>query len=257
MNISEKTAVVTGASRGVGRATAIALAKGGCSVVVNYSRSKDEAEAVVKEIESAGGKAIPFQANVVDDTACRAMMDAAVAEFGSIDVLVNNAGTTAFIPHSDLEGVTDEAWDSILGVNLKGPFQCIRAAEKHMKASGESEVVNIASIAGVAAIGSSVPYCASKAALINMGTALARALGPQIRINTVAPGFIQGDWLKAGLGANYEPIMNANKARAVLNATCTPEDVSDAILAFITGSDLVTGQVVVCDGGMLIGPKIS
>lgn len=255
MNIEGKAAVVTGASRGVGRATAIALAAGSCSVVVNYSTSKDEADAVVDEIKAAGGNAIPFQANVAEDAACVAMMDAAAKEFGRLDILVNNAGTTRFISHSDLDGVTDEAWDAIMGVNLKGPFQCVRAAKKYMTEVGEGEVVNVASVAGVAAMGSSIPYCCSKAALINLTVSLARALGPVIRVNTVAPGFIAGEWLKQGLGENYEPVIAANRARAVLGKVCEPEDVADAILAFIQGSDLVTGQTVVCDGGMLIGPK--
>lgn len=257
MDIQGKSAVVTGASRGVGRSTALQLAQGGCDVLVNFSSSKDEAEGVVAEVQALGVKCIPFQANVADDAACRAMMDAAASEFGSLDILVNNAGTTQFIAHSNLEGVTDETWDTILGVNLRGPFQCIRAAYPHMEKAGQGEVVNVSSVAGVAGTGSCIPYCASKAGLINLATTMARALGPVLRINTVAPGFIQGDWLKAGLGDRYEPTMNAIKSRAVLGAVCGPDDVADAILAFITGSDLVTAQTVVCDGGGLIGPKIS
>lgn len=257
MDIQGKAAVVTGASRGVGRSTALQLARGGCSVLVNYSSSKDEAEAVVEEVRAIGAKCIPYQANVADDAACRAMIDAAAAEFGRLDILVNNAGTTKFIAHSDLEGVTDEVWDTILGVNLRGPFQCIRAAYPHMQKAGHGEVVNVSSVAGVAGTGSSVPYCASKAGLINLTTTMARALGPVVRVNSVAPGFITGDWLKAGLGDRYEPIKKAIEERAVLGKVCGPDDVADAILAFITGSDLVTAQTVVCDGGALVGPKIS
>ncbi len=257
MQLTGKAAVVTGGSRGVGRATAMDLARAGCDVAINYSRSAAESEAVAKEIEALGVKAFAMQADVADDGACRALMDAAAARFGRLDILVNNAGTTAFLPHSKLELVKDEHWDSILGVNLKGPFQCIRAALPHMQKTGEGEVVNVASVAGVAAVGSSVPYCASKAALLNMTVSLARALGPTIRINAVAPGFIEGEWLKQGLGDKYDMVLEANRAKAVLGKVCRPEDVSAAILAFITGSDLVTGQTVVVDGGMLIGPKIS
>ena len=115
MKIDGKAAVVTGASRGVGRATALELARGGCSVLINYSRSKEEAEGVAQEVEALGVKGIPFQANVAEDAACRSMMDTAAKEFGHLDILVNNAGTTKFIAHSDLEGATDEVWDLILG----------------------------------------------------------------------------------------------------------------------------------------------
>lgn len=257
MDIDGRAAVVTGASRGVGRATALDLARGGCAVLVNYSSSKDEAEAVVAEVRAAGVKAIPYKADVSDNTAVCSMIDAAAKEFGRLDILVNNAGTTRFIPHSNLDGVDDDAWERILGVNLKGPFHCARAAKSHMDAAGSGEVVNVASVAGVAGMGSSIPYCASKAALINLTTTLARVLAPTIRVNTVAPGFIEGKWLEQGLGDAYEPAKKASEGRAVLGKVCRPEDVSAAILAFITGSDMVTGQTVVCDGGMLIGPKVS
>ncbi len=257
MNVAGKAAIVTGASRGVGRATAIALAKQGCAVCVNYSSSKVEAMGVLEELTELGGNSMTFQADVSDDKAVQEMVAAANETFGHVDILVNNAATTQFIPHSHLDGVTDDAWMRILGVNLLGPFHCIRACVPHMKDAGEGNIVNVASIAGVAAIGSSVPYCASKAGLINMTVSMARALGPSIRVNCVAPGFIQGDWLKAGLGDHYEPVKAANEARAVLNKVCTAEDVADAIMTFIGGSNLVTGQTVVVDGGMLIGPKIS
>ncbi len=257
MKIEGKAAVVTGASRGVGRSAALQLAQRGCHVAVNYSSSKAEAEEVVEEVRALGVKCIPIAADVADDAACKHMIESAAREFGHLDILINNAATTSFIPHSRLDGVTDDVWKRILSVNLQGPFQCIRAAKPHLEAAGEGEIVNVASIAGVAAMGSSIPYCASKAALINMGVALARVLGPKIRLNTVAPGFIEGNWLRQGLGDMYEPVKKANENIAVLNKVCTADDVADAILAFITGSDMVTGQTLVVDGGRLIGPKIS
>lgn len=256
MELLGKAAVVTGSSRGAGAATALALAKQGCDVLINYSASEGAANEMVRQVEALGVKSLAFQADVAVDSECRAMIDAAYNTFGKLDVLVNNAGTTEFIAHGNLEGATGEIWDRILGVNLKGPFQCIRAAEKHLRDSGDACIVNIASVAGVAAVGSSVPYCASKAALINLGVSMARALGPEIRVNTVSPGFIEGEWLKAGFGDRYDGIKANNEKKAVLNKVCKPDDVADAVLAFITGSNLVTGQNVVCDGGMLIGPRL-
>jgi 3-oxoacyl-[acyl-carrier protein] reductase len=253
MDLQGKAAIVTGAGTGVGRATALELARRGCSVVVNYSRSREAAEATVREAEALGVKAVAFRADVADDGACRSLVAAAEREFGRLDVLVNNAGTTRFIPHGELERVGDDDWNQILAVNLKGPFQCARAARPALERSGAGMIVNVASVAGIVAIGSSIPYCASKAALINLTISLARALAPRIRVNAVAPGFIEGEWLAQGLGAAYQPVKQAIEARAALHRVCKPEDVSAAILSLITGSDLVTGHVLPCEGGMLIG----
>src|SRR5262245_44147938 len=172
MQVHGKAALITGGGTGVGRATALQLAKLGCSVVVNYSRSRDEAEQTVAEIVPLGVRALALQADVANDAEVRAMVARAVQELGRLDILVDNAGTTRFIGHADLEKVTDEDWDRILGVNLKGAFYCTRAAVPALKASGNAEVVNVSSVAGVAAIGSSIPYCASKAGMNNMTVAL-------------------------------------------------------------------------------------
>ena len=181
------------------------------------------------------------------------MVARAVAEFGRLDVLVNNAGTTSFIPHGDLEKVTDADWDKIFSVNLKGPFQCVRAAREALAQGEGGVVVNVSSIAGVVGVGSSIPYCASKAGLNLLTLMLARALGPGIRVNAVAPGFITGRWLREGLGeAVYDGMKKALEARTPLRRVCEPEDVRDAILSLIEGSDLVTGQVLLVDGGMTI-----
>ncbi len=252
MIVEGKAAIVTGGGTGVGRATALELARQGCSVLINYSRSRDEAEQTVGEVIEHGVRAVAVQADVADDAACRKMVDTAVAEFGRLDVLVNNAGTTRFIPHERLDDVQDEDWDRILAVNLKGPFHCARAAAKAMLAGDGGAIVNVASVAGVAAMGSSIPYCASKAALINMTVALARALAPRIRVNAVAPGFIDGRWLRAGLGANYDAILKTFDDKLPLGRVSQPHDIAAAIMSMITGSEMVTGQTLVCDSGMLI-----
>ncbi len=253
MDLQGKAAIVTGGGTGVGAATARRLAARGCSVLVNYSRSKQGAEQTVADVEAAGAKGVAFQCDVADDAQCRAMVDAATRAFGRLDVLVNNAGTTSFIPHAELDKVDDEAWSSILSVNLKGPFQCARAAKPAIDAAGGGEIVNVSSVAGLVGIGSSIPYCASKAALNNLTVTLARVFAPRIRVNAVAPGFIDGSWLREGLGPAFEPIRNAAVGRAPLEDVCTPETVAAAVLALIEGADLVTGHVLPVEGGMLIG----
>jgi NAD(P)-dependent dehydrogenase (short-subunit alcohol dehydrogenase family) len=252
MDLDGKVAIVTGGGTGVGAATARALAQRGCSVLVNYCRSKEGASRTAAAVEAAGARALTFRCDVTDDDGCRDMVATAVKELGRLDVLVNNAGTTTFIAHHELEKVTDDVWDAIMTVNLKGPFHCARAAKPAMEASGGGEIVNVSSIAGLAGHGSSIPYCASKAALNNLTLTLARTLAPKIRVNAVAPGFIAGDWLREGLGPAYELVKKSYEQRAPLGAVCTPEDVAAAILALVSGPDLVTGHVLPVEGGLLI-----
>jgi 3-oxoacyl-[acyl-carrier protein] reductase len=253
MDVDGKAAIVTGAGTGVGRATALRLAGLGCSVIVNYSRSKEKAEQVAEEAASKGVQAIAYQADVADDAACKRMVDEAGRCFGRLDILVNNAGTTRFIPHAQLDEVSDADWSNILDVNLKGPFLCTRAARTLLDAAGSADVVMTSSIAGLAGTGSSIPYCASKAGLNNLVVTLARVLGPNIRVNAVAPGFIDGEWLQQGLGDAYSAIKRAMQSKSPLGRVSTPDDVAAAILSLITGSDLVTGHVLPVEGGALIG----
>jgi 3-oxoacyl-[acyl-carrier protein] reductase len=252
MQIEGKAAVVTGSSTGVGRATAIALARGGCHVLINYSKSRSEAEKTAAEAEKLGVNTALVQADVADDDACRAMIGEAVRALGRLDILVNNAGTTRFIAHDDLEAVSGEAWDRIFAVNVRGTFQCTRAAKGPMLEAGGGDVVNVSSVAARLGKGSSIPYAASKAAIDNLTIALGRALAPHIRVNAVAPGFIDGRWLKDGLGEMYEPLKQSFEKRLPLGRVLQPEDVAATILGVITGSDLMTGQSIVCDAGMMI-----
>jgi 3-oxoacyl-[acyl-carrier protein] reductase len=251
MNLEGKAAIVTGGGTGVGRATALELARRGCSVLVNYSRSREDAERTAAEVAALGVRGLAVQADVSDDDACRRLAETASREFGRLDVLVNNAGTTEFIPHHELDRLTPEAWTRILGVNLIGPFQCARAVRAAMEASGGGAIVMTSSIAGTNGVGSSIPYCASKAALNNLTLTLARALAPAIRVNAVAPGFIRGRWLQEGYGDSYEMLEQLASARAVLKKVCEPEDVATAILSFLA-NDLVTGQILIVDGGLTI-----
>ena len=252
MQLAGKSAIVTGSAVGVGRATAVELAKRGANVVVNYSRSEQEAKETVAEVERQGAKALLVRADVSQDQEVRDMVRQTLDAFGSLHVLVNNAATTAFVNFADLEGLSEEQWDRILAVNLKGPFFCARAVAGPMKEAGEGAIVNISSIAGVRAVGSSIAYAASKAGLINLTVALARVLAPEVRVNCVAPGFIDTRWLRDGLGAAFEPVRAATAERTPLGRVSTPEDIAQAVLSFVEGADFVTGQMVVVDGGASI-----
>ena len=250
MEIAGKVAVVTGSSSGVGRATAELLAELGAAVVVNYNRGAEAADEVVAGIRSRGGQAIAVQADVRQDADCRRLIQSAVDEFGALHILVNNAGMTHFIAHDDLEAVTDEVWNDIIGANLRGVFNCSRAAAAHMRAAGEGAIVNVSSVAGAGGGGSSIPYAASKAGVNVITRSLARVLGPEIRINTIAPGFIEGRWLRGGLGEQtYEAGRKRLSETAPLRGVATPETCADAIIALIERNVFVTGQTVTVDGG--------
>ncbi len=253
MNLQGKFALVTGGGTGVGKATALRLAKEGCHVAVNYSRSKDEAEETAHEVRGLGVKCLTVQADVGDDAACRAMVAAAEQEFGRVDILVNSAGTTKFIAADDLEAVTDEIWQQIYRVNVLGPFHCIRAVKEPMLRAGGGAIVNVSSVAARTANGSSIAYCCSKAALDNLTLSMARVLAPLIRVNGVAPGLISSRWVAQNLGqAAWEKTLKAFEERTPLGRVCTPDDVAAAVMSFITGSPLITGQTLVVDGGMMI-----
>jgi 3-oxoacyl-[acyl-carrier protein] reductase len=250
MNLENAVAIITGSSSGVGAATARMLAQRGCRVTVNYSRSAAAAEAVARECEDLGAEALVCQANVADDADCRRMVSETLKKWGRLDALVNNAGTTKFVNHANLAGLDKEDFFSIYGVNVVGPYQMTRAAEDALRASGDSAIVNVSSIAGVRGVGSSIAYAASKGALINMTKSLARVLGPEIRVNCVCPGFIAGEWLKEGLGADaYERAHSAAKSRAPLKRVCTPESVAESIIGFIDGHSIITGESIILDGG--------
>lgn len=251
-NTPPRVAIVTGGGTGVGRATSLRLADLGYAVAVNYSRSRDDAEQTVALIASRGGRALAYQADVADDAAARQLVDTTVERFGRLDVLINCAGTTEFIPFVDLERVTDDVWQRLFQVNVVGAFHCARAARGPMLAAGGGSIVNVSSVAAQLAQGSSIPYCCSKAALDNLTVSLARTFAPRIRVNAVAPGFITGRWLENGLGENYERVKTSFDNTLPLGRVCEPDDVAAAILSLVTGSVLVTGQILAVDSGMLI-----
>ena len=243
--------IVTGSSSGVGAATALTLAKQGAAIAVNFSKSAAEAEAVVKQCKSLGGDAISVQSDVAQDADCKKLTKAALDAFGRIDGLVNNAGSTRFVAMRDLEGISAEDFQRIYGVNLIGAFQMVRACEKALRAA-KGSIVNVSSIASTRGLASSIAYACSKGALNTLTICLARALGPDVRVNAILPGFIETNWLKNGLGENYAAYQAGSKAQSALNATLTPEEVADSIVMLLQ-SPKTTGQLLTVDAGRSIG----
>jgi 3-oxoacyl-[acyl-carrier protein] reductase len=244
--IRERVALVTGSATGIGRAVAWRLAEQGFAVTVNYSKSKADAEETAEGVRSRGAQALVYAANVADDTAVRAMVERTTEELGGLDVLVNNAGMTRFIAHTDLEGLTAEVWDEIHNVNVKGTFFACRAAMPHLKARN-GNIVNVASVAGVAGSGSSIAYAASKGAVITLTKSLARAFAPEVRVNAVAPGPVQTRWL-----ADHQDMVEQAMKLTPLKRPATADDVADTIVFLACGTTLMTGQVLVVDGGRTI-----
>jgi 3-oxoacyl-[acyl-carrier protein] reductase len=252
MDCSGKVAIVTGSSTGIGRATAWRLAERGARVVVNYARSESDAEETLAGVRARGAVGIAVKADVKDETAVLAMVARARDELGPVQILVNNAGYTRFVNFADLDGVTDDVWHETLETNLVAPFKCIRACVPDMRAAGWGAVVNVSSIAGVLSAGSSIAYAASKAGLINMTRGLARTLAPEIRVNCVAPGYVDSAWWERRGGFDPEQVERTRegaRAGSPLKIAGTPDHIADAIVWLIEGADIVTGETILVDAG--------
>ena len=251
MTLSGKRALVTGGSRGVGAATVKMLAERGASVAVNYVRSSDRADEVVAQAQSHGVTAVPIAADVSSPADARRLVADAVAALGGLDILINNAAVTRFTDIDDLDGVADEAWQVIFATNVQGLFNVTRAAAPHLHAGGEGIVVNVGSVAGIGDSGSSIPYCASKAAVHSLTRTLARALAPEVRVNCVAPGLHQHRMALRPSRPDAYADTNRERARTgtYLQRICEPEDVADAIMGFVLHNRLATGQVLMVHGG--------
>jgi 3-oxoacyl-[acyl-carrier protein] reductase len=239
----QRVALVTGSATGAGRAIALRFAKRGFAVAVNYSRSEADARQTLADVQALGVAAILCKATVGDDAQVRTMIERCHKELGGLDVLVNNAGTTHFIAHTELDAVTDAIWDEIFQVNLKGAFYASRAAMPLLK-ERKGCIVNISSVAGLQGHGSSIPYSASKAAMNCMTQSLARAFAPDVRVNAVAPGPITTRWL-----IGHEEHVDRAIAQTPMKRAATPDDVADVVEFLALGTTLMTGQVVVVDGG--------
>ena len=241
MNLAGKVAIVTGSSSGIGEAAARSLAAAGAALVVTSSSTPDEGGSVAASLPDA----VYVQGDVTSDDDARRLVATALERWGRLDVVVNSAGVTELIAHVDLESVTDEVWDRILHVNLLGTWHVTRAAVPALRSDGGGSVVNVTSLAGITAAGSSIPYAVSKAAVNHLTRLLAKALAPEIRVNAVAPGLVvDTPW-------NQHWIHEARRVWEAVNPlgrAAVPADVVATVMHLLT-ADYITGEVVVVDGG--------
>jgi NAD(P)-dependent dehydrogenase (short-subunit alcohol dehydrogenase family) len=249
MELTERTAVVTGGGTGIGAAVAAALVEQGVRrILVTYSRSATEAEETVTALRLAGAEAEAVQVDVRNEDDVRGLAATCLSRFGGCDVLVNNAGTTSWVPLADLEALDDEAWQEILDVNVVGAFRCARAFADQLRERGGA-VVNIGSISAYRGIGSSIAYSVSKAALLQLTRSLAVAMAPEVRVTSVSPGTVDTRWQRGHHGEDaFEGMTERERTVTPLARTSEPQDVADAVLGLLR-ADMVTGVDVVVDGG--------
>ncbi|MEZ4618646.1 MAG: SDR family oxidoreductase [Caldilineaceae bacterium] len=242
-SLEDKVALVTGGGGGIGSAICRRLAEAGAQVVVNYNRNAAKAQAVADSLSGANHRVI--QASVTDSSALAQMAQQIADDYGRLDLLVNNAGITRPVPHDDLAALDDALIDEIFATNVRGAFAAIRAFKPLLMLSGDGLVINISSIAGRTGVGSNVAYCASKAAMDSMTRSLARALAPEIRVVSVAPGWVWGDY-----AARFpEAYIQEQIAKTPLGRIAQPEDVAEAVHAVATQLTFSTGCIIPVDGG--------
>jgi 3-oxoacyl-[acyl-carrier protein] reductase len=243
MEIRGKTVLITGGGTGIGRAIALKFAQGGANIVINYSRSREEAEDTLVEVVKKGGQGFLFQADVSKDAEVVELCKKAVEQYGRIDVLVNNAGFTRFVELGDLDDLHEQDWDQTFNVNAKGIFFLSRACAGEL-VRNKGCIINITSIAGFNGMGSSIAYAASKAAGISLTKSFARILAPNVRVNSIAPGIVITRWVEG-----KDDHVTKYSQNSPLGRVGTPEDVADVAWAIIENGDFVTGQTIVVDGG--------
>jgi 3-oxoacyl-[acyl-carrier protein] reductase len=250
MSSDLKVALVTGASSGIGRAIAVALAKSGYDLGINYGSNEQEIRITEGLIRDAGREVVVIKADVSDESQVKAMISTFSEAFGGqLNLLVNNAGTTLDTPPAKFDTIPVEQFDRVFNVNVRGTFLVTKHATPLLKAMPEADIVNTASIVGLRPGPQPLPYSASKAAIISMTSTFAGALGPKVRVNAIAPGWMEGDWMVRALGDNYERLMDRRATATPLKRCATPEDVADTVVAIATSMRFVNGQVIVIDGG--------
>ena len=239
---SGRVALVTGSTSGIGEATAKRLVALGAKVMLNSSTSISEGERLASELEGASYR----QADISNEDECKELVNATIETFGRLDILVNNAGFTSVIPHADLDGVTEEVFRRIIDVNIFGTWYLSRAAVPELKKSGNGSIVNISSIAGLRPVGSSIPYSISKAGVNQMTQLMANVLGPEIRVNAVAPGLVETPWTES-----WDTLHAAVAARSPMRRSATAEDCAEAVIGILRNT-YQTGDIVVVDGGLTL-----
>lgn len=244
-----RAALITGSATGIGRAIVVHLARGGFDVTVNYSRSKDAALETVRLAQAEGANAIMCAADVSDEESVKALVEAHEAEHGRLDLLVNNAGTTIDTPPNKFAEVELDDFQRVFDVNVSGVFLMAKHSLPLLRKQDRADIINTASIVGLRPGPQPLPYSASKAAVISMTQTLAGALGPDIRVNALAPGWMEGEWMERALGENYDRLMDRRAKMTPLKRCATADDVGEAALALATNFPFTTGQVIVIDGG--------
>ncbi|MFN0305097.1 MAG: SDR family NAD(P)-dependent oxidoreductase [Burkholderiales bacterium] len=249
MSAPNLVALVTGAATGIGQSAVMALARAGYNVVINYASSEKAARDTAKQAEALGVQTMLIKCDVSDEAGVRAMLAKTEEKFGHLDVLVNNAGTTASWKPKDLETLSLDEWDRVFAVNVRGLFQVTRASIPLLKKGTHPSIVNTASIVGLRPGPQPLPYAASKAAVVNLTKTLAWNLAPDIRVNAVAPGWMEGDWMKRMLLDKYDDLMGKRAKATPLRRVVTADDVAETIMSLVQSNRFVTGEIIVIDGG--------
>lgn len=245
MELKGCAAIVTGGSGGLGQRICRALALNGVNVVVNYAASAAKAKSVAADLSKLGARAVAIRADVTDPADVARMVEQTKAEFGRVDILVNDAAFNKSVPYPDLDGLTHELWNHILATNLTGAFNCIKAVAPLMKAQGQGRIVNISSGAGVAPRGSSIAYAVSKAGMIHLTKCMAVALAPAVAVNCVSPGFMEGTRMTENLPRDYVAKV---PGMTLLQHPVSKDDVAEQVVLYCR-SDSMTGQNIVIDCG--------
>lgn len=245
MELQGKVAIVTGGNGGLGQRICHALADAGANVAMVYAQSRQQAEDVAGQLQEKGVKAAAIQCDVTDPQQVQRMVSRVLGQFGRIDILVNDAAYNKWIAFNDLDGLTYEEWNKILNVNLTGPMLCTKAVAPVMKRQGSGRIVNISSIAGLGPTGSSIAYAVSKAGLIHLTRCMAVALAPEVLVNCVAPGYLEGTRATSNLDPAYQERARAN---SLLKKAADKDDIAAQVVLFCR-TDTTTGQTLVIDSG--------
>ncbi|UOF92429.1 SDR family oxidoreductase [Fodinisporobacter ferrooxydans] len=244
MDLRNRVVLVTGGATGLGRAISLELARANMLVAINYSRSEDDARETMQAIEELGGQCMMVKGDVSSSEQVEKLVQEVVNRFGRLDAVVANAGTTVFRPFEDLDGITEEDWDRILGVNVKGVWFTAKAAAPYLKANGSGRIVITTSVAGIRPSGSSLPYSVSKAAANHLTKGLAKAMAPDVLVNAIAPGLLDTRWTRGHREDTIQNFLNSSPLKRV----ATLEDCARQVRVLIE-TDSMTGEIVVVDAG--------